>query len=127
MRHSARELLGGEMAEAYGERDAEARRAGWVRWAALVLLIAAVAMALFGGKAAGVFFGAGALLLIAGLLLGFAGSCAQAAIGSGLLSLRQLGVRNAGAAARAQPRDHRRAGERRLHGRGGRFLPPRAR
>ena len=61
---------------------------------ALGCLLAAGALLHFGGRSAGIFFGAGALLLIAGLLLCVA-ALRRAAVGTDLESLAQLGVRNA--------------------------------
>ena len=61
---------------------------------ALGCLLAAGALLHFGGRSAGIFFGAGALLLIAGLLLCVA-ALRRAAAGTDLESLAQLGVRNA--------------------------------
>ncbi len=91
LRHSARELLTGETVE-------PAKRG--LGSAAVPLIVAAVALIGAGAllvsvKGPGAFFGAGALLLIAGLSLGLGWlrRLASAAT-SGLESIGQLGVRN---------------------------------
>jgi len=65
----------------------------WREGMAAVCVLAAVAL-VFSTSSAGAFFGAGALLLIAGLLLSVV-ALRRAARGTDLESLAQLGVRNA--------------------------------
>ncbi len=66
---------------------------GWRELAAAICVLAAVGM-VFSTTNPSAFFGAGALLLIAGLLLCVA-ALRRAAVGTDLESLAQLGVRNA--------------------------------
>ncbi len=91
LRHSARELLTGEVS---GDATS-ARRAG-TRGPAIVFAVALIlAVTLpFLVKGPGAFFGAGALLLIAGLALA-SRSLRALATAVGLTSVAQLGVRNA--------------------------------
>jgi hypothetical protein len=90
LRHSARELLNGEAVETARRQ----RRPLVVFIFAGVALLAAVAL-LLSVKGAEAFFGAGALLLISGLLfeLGWLRHLAMAATG-GLASIAELGTRN---------------------------------
>jgi ABC-type lipoprotein release transport system permease subunit len=71
-RHSASELLAGEVApapqvRAGGSPAKKAVPAGGFPYISLLAAIAAAALALFGGKSSEIFFGAGSLLLVAGL------------------------------------------------------------
>lgn len=90
LRHSARELLGGEVADPVKRQG----RPVVIFTLALASLLAAVGM-LASMKGAEAFFGAGALLLIAGLLfgLGWLRHLARLAT-TGLRSLGELGTRN---------------------------------
>ncbi|MEP6668912.1 MAG: ABC transporter permease, partial [Chthoniobacter sp.] len=90
LRHSARELMNGEVVES-------AKRQGKpvvVLTLAVVALLSAVGL-LLSVKGAEAFFGAGALLLISGMLfcLGWLRRLAMAAT-SGLASISELGTRN---------------------------------
>ena len=91
LRHSARELLTGEVS-GEGAKKGKARR-DWSLFIAVGALVLAVALP-FLAKGAGVFFGAGALLLIAGLA--FTLHSLRSLSGEmGMTSIAQLGVRNA--------------------------------
>jgi hypothetical protein len=93
LRHSARELLTGELTEP----AAEAGLTNHVAWRAQLWMVgitlSAVALATF-VKGPGAFFGAGALLLVGGLLSAWI-VLRGAAHGGRLETLPQLGVRNA--------------------------------
>ncbi len=96
LRHSARELLAGEIAArplARGKR----RSSGIAGPSVLALLCFAAALAIpFFTKDAEAFFGAGALLLIAGLAFGLGWLRRMAGtVTDGLEAINQLGVRNA--------------------------------
>jgi ABC-type lipoprotein release transport system permease subunit len=91
LRRSARELLTGEVSgDSAGGRRVGTRVPAII---AVTSLILAVALP-FAVKGPGAFFGAGALLLIAGLALALR-SLRSLATGIGLASVAQLGVRNA--------------------------------
>ncbi len=64
-------------------------------WSAIFLFVCALALAFFGGRSPGVFFGAGALLLLAGLMFVFSLLRRSANAAGGLETLAQLGTRNA--------------------------------
>jgi len=93
LRHSARELLTGEISDDRVPAGKIGARRDWslvVAGAALVLAIALPLVA----KGAGTFFGAGSLLLIAGLAIALH-SLRSLSAASGMKSIAQLGVRNA--------------------------------
>jgi ABC-type lipoprotein release transport system permease subunit len=92
MRHSARELLAGELEGSSSGRGPGGER----RWLIVgsVCALLAIALALFGGKSPALFFGAGALLLLAGIFLALA-ALRSVGRGDGLRDLAQLGLRNA--------------------------------
>ncbi len=95
-RHSATELLQGEGAPSPIVADSGRGRpnsVGIPSTVAVGCLAGALAIPIFTRNAGG-FFGAGALLLIAGLLFAL-GRLRRTASGTGLESLGQLGVRNA--------------------------------
>jgi ABC-type lipoprotein release transport system permease subunit len=92
LRHSATELLSGQGAGAPSPRGGDSGRG---RPCSLRAPRAWVALAIpIFTRSAGAFFGAGALLLIAGLLFSL-GRLRRTAEGTALESLPQLGVRNA--------------------------------
>jgi len=98
MRRTARQLLADGGLE---ELPAEVAGSGWARWLALgtglaAALLVAVAFIRHDTANAGLFFGAGGLVLIAGLAAGFAGLRSLAATESAArLTVTSLGVRNA--------------------------------
>jgi ABC-type antimicrobial peptide transport system permease subunit len=98
MRRTARQLLADGGLE---ELPAEAAGAGWARWLALgtglaAVLLVAVAFIRRDTANAGLFFGAGGLVLVAGLAAGFAGLRSLAATESAArLTVTSLGIRNA--------------------------------
>lgn len=91
LRHSARELLTGELTEAVSRKR---QRGSLPNLIAAVSLVAAVALLLL-VKGPGAFFGAGSLLLISGLsfALGWLRRLAHA-VTRGLSSVSELGARN---------------------------------
>ena len=97
MRRTARELLADGGIE---EPPAEVAGFGWARWLAFgtglaAVLLVAVAFIRHDTANAGLFFGAGGLVLIAGLAAGFAGLRSLAATESAArLTVTSLGVRN---------------------------------
>ena len=91
-KRSASELLSNQGAGAPSPRGGDSGRGRPYSLAALCLALALV-LPVF-GKSSGAFFGAGALLLIAGLLFAL-GRLRKTARGTDLGSLSQLGVRNA--------------------------------
>jgi ABC-type lipoprotein release transport system permease subunit len=92
LRHSATELLSGQGVGAPSPRGGDSGR-GRPYSLGLACLVVALAIPIF-TRSAGAFFGAGALLLIAGLLFAL-GRLRRTATGAALESLPQLGVRNA--------------------------------
>ncbi|MGB8167253.1 MAG: ABC transporter permease, partial [Chthoniobacteraceae bacterium] len=93
LRHSARELLAGETTS---ESTSAKSRSGTSVPAVVAFASLALAFAIpFLANGAEAFFGAGSLLLIAGLAFAWRWLRGLAAAGGGLTSIAQLGVRNA--------------------------------
>ncbi|HEX8297205.1 MAG TPA: FtsX-like permease family protein, partial [Chthoniobacteraceae bacterium] len=100
LRSSARELLTGEVSSVPFSPGSQAKLSRWLQIFPTAASMLAVALLVLGNRSAGAFFGAGALLLIAGLTWAWSwlrGLRTAAALGT----INQLGVRNA---ARRRPR-----------------------
>ncbi|MHA3770990.1 FtsX-like permease family protein [Verrucomicrobiota bacterium sgz303538] len=95
MRHSARELLAASVGEEL-QSTAHAKGRSWANAIAIICLLGAVALLLMArGVSPEIFFGAGSLLLIAGLAWTLARLRKSSQQVSGLDSLADLGKRNA--------------------------------
>jgi hypothetical protein len=94
LRSSARELLTGEISSVPSSPGSKAKLSRWLQLFPTAASMLAVALLVLGNRSAGAFFGAGALLLIAGLTWAWSwlrGLRTAAALGT----INQLGVRNA--------------------------------